>query len=266
MTGRLLSEIDVAGSRAVALVNEYFVRTRLSGRGPLGEIVSLPRLKDPPFNVASDSFQIVGVVQDRRNDGLTEPIRPELYLPYTITGMANLIAVRTQVDPAALTRMIADQVYALDKEQPVTAVMTLDRVLQENQYATPRFNLVLLSVFATFGLVLASVGIYGIMSQAVAQERRDIGVRVALGADGSTISRMVLARGSRLLIAGIVIGLAGSVIVARLLAAEVWRIPALDPVSFVAVSLLLLAVGLQACYWPARRAARTDPLVALRQE
>jgi predicted permease len=266
VTGRLLSEIDVDGARGVAVVNERFVRTRLGGRGPLGEIVSLPRLKDPPFNVANDSFQIVGVIQDRLNDGLTAPITPEIYVPFTVSGIPSLITVRTQGDPATVTRAIANQVYALDKEQPITAVMTLDRLLQDSQYATPRFNLVLLSIFATFGLVLASVGIYGIMSTAVAQERRDIGLRVALGADSGTISRMVLARGSRLLVVGIALGLAGSIIAARLLAAEVWRVPALDPMSFVAVSLLLLAVGLQACYWPARRAARTDPLIALRQE
>jgi putative ABC transport system permease protein len=266
VTVRLLSETDVEGARAVALVNERFVRTRLSGRRPLGEIVSLSRLKEPPFNVANDSFQIVGVIQDRLNDGLTQPITSEIYLPFTATGIPNLIVVRTQGDPATITRAIANQVYALDKEQPVTAVMTLDRLLQDSQYATPRFNLVLLSMFAIFGLVLAAVGIYGIMSTAVAQERRDIGVRVALGADGSTITRMVLARGSRLLIVGIAIGLAGSIIAARSLAAEVWRVPDLDPVSFAAASLLLLTVGLQACYWPARRAARTDPLIALRQE
>ena len=266
VTGRLLSETDVDGARAVALVNERFVRTRLSGRGPLGEIVSLPLLNDPPFYVANDSLQIVGVVQDRLNDGLTDSFTPEVYLPFTVSGIPNLIAIRTQGDPAAVTRAIATQVYALDKDQPVTAVMTLDRLLQDSQYATPRFNLVLLSIFATFGLVLAAVGIYGIMSTAVAQERRDIGVRVALGADSSTISRMILARGSRLLIVGIAIGLAGSIVAARLLAVEVWRVRDLDPVSFVAVSLLLLAIGLQACYWPARRAARTDPLIALRSE
>jgi putative ABC transport system permease protein len=266
VTGRLLSETDVDSARAVALVNERFARTRLPGRGPLGEIVSLPRLKDPPYNVANDSFQIVGVVQDRLNDGLNAPITPEIYLPFTVSGIPNLIAVRTQGDPTTVTRAIATQVYALDKEQPIMAVMTLDRLLQDTQYATPRFNLVLLSIFATFGLLLAALGIYGIMATAVSQERRDIGVRVALGADGRTISRMVLRRGSRLLIVGIAIGLAGSISAARLLAAQVWRVPALDPVSFVAVSLLLLAVGLQACYWPARRAARTDPLIALRQE
>jgi putative ABC transport system permease protein len=266
VTGRLLSETDEADVRAVALVNERFVRTRLSGRGPLGEIVSLPRLKEPPFSVSNDAYQIVGVIQDRMNDGLTEPITPEIYLPFTASGIPTLIAVRTQGDPATVTRAIVNQVYALDKEQPVTAVMTLDRLLQDNHYATPRFNLVLLSVFATFGLVLAAVGIYGIMSTAVAQERRDIGVRVALGADRGTISRMVLARGSRLLVFGIATGLAGSIVAARLLAADVWRVKALDPVSFAAASLLLLMVGLQACYWPARRAARTDPLIALRQE
>jgi ABC-type antimicrobial peptide transport system permease subunit len=144
--------------------------------------------------------------------------------------------------------------------------MTLDAMLREDEFATPRFNLILLSVFAAVGLALAIVGVYGVMSSAVAQERQEIGIRMALGADGGAIARMVIARGSRLLLAGTALGLVGSVAAGRLLAREVWRVSAFDPIAFSVVSLLLLAVGLLACALPARRAMRVDPMVALRQD
>jgi predicted permease len=263
--GRMFTEADVEGAQPVALVNERFVRLRLNDRPPIGQVISIPRLKDPPLNVKNDTFQIVGVVHDALNAGLTEPTMPEVYIPYSVAAFSNVLVVRTHGDPASVTRAIVSQVYAIDKEQPVTGVLTLDRLLSDTQYATPRFNLVLLSIFAAFGLLLAVVGVYGVMSSAVAQERQEIGVRMALGADGGTISRMVLARGSRLLLAGTFIGIVGSVAAGRWLAGEVWRVAALDPLMLFGVSLLLLIVGLQACYWPARRAARTDPLIALRQ-
>jgi predicted permease len=264
--GRRFTDTDVESVQPVALVNERFVRTRLNGRAPLGQVVKISRLKEPPLNAQNDSFQIVGVVHDKPNDGLIDPVIPEIYLPFTVGGISNLLVVRTHGDPASVTRAVVSQVYAVDKGQPVTAVMTLDRLLSDTEYATPRFNLILLSIFAGFGLVLALVGVYGVMSSAVAQERQEFGVRMALGADGGTIVRMVIARGSRLLLAGTAAGLIGSVAVGRWLAGEVWRVAAVDPLAFGVVSLLLLAVGLQACYWPARRAARTDPLIVLRQE
>ena len=264
--GRLLTESDVNGSHPVALVNDRFARTRLPGRSPLGQTVRIPRLKDPPFSAANATFEIVGVVHDALNAGLTDPIMPEIYVPFTATGMSNLLVVRTHGDPAGVTRAVVSQVYAVDRGQPVTAVMTLDAILRENEYATPRFNLVLLSVFAAVGLALAIVGVYGVMSSAVAQERQEIGIRMALGADGGTIARMVIARGSRLLLAGTALGLVGSVAAGRLLAREVWRVSAFDPIAFSVVSVLLLAVGLLACALPARRAMRVDPMVALRQE
>jgi putative ABC transport system permease protein len=265
-SGRIFTANDVDGARPVALVNERFARTRLDGRLPLGQAVRVPRLRNPPFNLASDAFEIVGVVHDTLNAGLAEPILPEIYLPFSVAGISNLLVVRTQGNPADVTRAVISQVYAVDSRQPVTGVMTLEQLLNDFQYATPRFNLVLLSIFATFGLALAVVGVYGVMSSAVAQERQEIGVRMALGADAGTVTRMVIARGSRLLIAGTFVGLLGSVAVGRWLAGEVWNVSAVDPLAFASVSLLLLAVGLQACYWPARRAARTDPLIALRQE
>jgi putative ABC transport system permease protein len=264
-SGRLFTDSDIEAAQPVALVNERFVNMRLNNRPPLGQVVKLWRLKDPPFNVKNHSFQIVGVVHDTLNAGIADPIMPEVYLPFTIVGVAGMLAVRAQGDPTALTRTLTSQVYALDQQQPVTGVQTLERILRDNEYATPRFNLVLLSIFAAVGLALAVVGVYGVMSTAVAQERQEIGVRLALGADPGSIARMVLARGSRLLLAGTALGLIGSFAVAKWLAGEVWRVGGFDPLAFGAVALLLFAVGLQACYWPARRAARTDPLIAIRE-
>ena len=154
----------------------------------------------------------------------------------------------------------------MDKGQPVTGVMTLEAILRDDEYATPRFNLILLSVFAAVGLALAVVGVYGVMSSAVAQERQEIGIRMALGADASAIARMVILRGSRLLLAGTALGLAGSVVAGRLLAQEVWRVSGFDPMAFAIVAIVLLAVGVFACAWPARRAMRVDPIVALRHD
>jgi putative ABC transport system permease protein len=264
--GRLLTEADVNGSEPVALVNERFVRARVTGASALGQTVRLPRLKDPPFSAANATFQIVGVVHDTLNAGLTEPVMPEMYVPFTATGMANLLVVRTQGDPASVTRAIVSQVYAVDKGQPVTAIMTLAAILRDDEYATPRFNLILLSVFAAVGLALAVIGVYGVMSSAVAQERQEIGIRMALGANAGVIGRMVIARGSRLLLAGTAVGLVGSVVAGRMLVRQVWGVSAFDPVAFSLVSVILLTAGLLACAWPAWRAARLDPIVALRQD
>jgi len=263
--GRLLTDADVEAAQRVAIVNERFVRMRIPDRPPLGQMVKLWRLEDPPFNVPNHTFQIVGVVHDLPNAGLAEPTMPEIYIPFSTTGMANLVVVRAAGDPAGVTRSVVGQVYAIDAAQPVTNVTTVAQLLQEAQFARPRFNLVLLSVFAIVGLALAVIGVYGVMSNAVAQERQEIGVRMALGADAGTITRMMLARGSRLLLAGTAIGLLASVAAGRWLAGNVWRVAGVDPVAFTAVAALLMGVGLLACYWPARRAARIDPLLAMRE-
>ena len=265
-TGRLLSHSDVEGTQPFALVNERFVRRRLNGRPPLGQVVKLPRLKEPPVLAKNEAFQIVGVVRDSLNAGLADPLVPEVFVPFTAAALSNLVVVRTDVDPAGVTRAVVSQVYAVDKGQPVTSVMTLDKLLLDNEYATPRFNLILLSVFAALGLALAIVGVYGVMSSSVAQETQEIGVRMALGAGAGAITRMVLARGTRLLLAGTALGLLASVALGRWLAGQVWRVAAFDPLAFGAVSLILISAGLLASYWPARRASRIDPLTALRQQ
>ena len=264
--GRLFEESEVANRQHLALVNEAFVRRYSEGREPVGRVVRLPRLRTAPFGATDDSFQIVGVVDDTVNRGLTDELWPEVYFPYTITARADTLAILTQVEPTMLARAIRDEVYAADKDQPVTQVRTIAAALEETFLSRSRFNLVLFAVFAALGLALAVVGVYGVISNAVAQQTPEIGVRMALGAGVGDIAGMVIANGLKLLAAGIVLGLAGSLAAARLLAQQVWRVSPFDPVSFGAVSLLLLAVGLLACFWPARRAARVDPVTALRQE
>jgi putative ABC transport system permease protein len=265
VSGRALDDGDMRARRRVALVNETFARTRLSDRA-LDRTIHIPRLRQPPFSIADDSFQIVGVVRDRLNRGLTEAIAPEIYLPFTVLGMADRLVTLTAGDPGGLTRSIVGQVYEIDRNQPVTDVRTVETALRDGAFAGPRFNLVLFGVFAALGLTLAIVGVYGVMSHAVARQAHEIGVRIALGAEPMRIAGMVVAHGSRLLVLGVAIGLAASIVAARMLAGRVANVPALDPISFLAVSLLLLVAGLQACTWPARRASRIDPLLALRQE
>jgi putative ABC transport system permease protein len=179
----------------------------------------LPRLGQPPFSVTVTAFQVVGVVHD------AEP---------------RCAASGTASDPAGITRAVIAQVYAIDRNQPVTNVKTLEQLLGEKQYARPRFDLTLLSVFAAVGLLLAVGGVYGVMASAVAQERHEIAVRLALGARAGAIARMVVARGVWLLLIGTVAGLAGKLAVARLLARQVWNGPPFDPAAFAIVSAILL--------------------------
>jgi putative ABC transport system permease protein len=264
--GRLFEPADIRDRRQVALVNQSFVKLRLEGRGAPGVRFRIPRLQQPPFGIADPSFEIVGVVTDTMNDELNEEIVPEVYIPFSFTGMSERLAVLAAVDPANVTRSVVQQVYAIDRDQPVMEVRTLEAVMQDNVFAGPRFNLVLFGVFAALGLILAIVGVYGVVSTGVAQQTHELGVRIALGARTGRIAAMVMSRGARLLLTGIAVGLIASVFAARVMATQIWKVSTFDPVSFGSVSVLLLVAGLQACYWPARRAARVDPIVALRQE
>jgi len=266
LQGRFLTEREVIGKQRLALVNRSFVTRKLEDRSPLGAIVRIPRLRTLSPQLDDDSFQIVGVVQDTLNQGLSEAVIPEIYLPYTLTGVADRLAILTQADAASVVNTVRAQVYAIDRNQPVTNVRTIEDLLRDWEYSGPRFNLTLFSVFAFLGLALAVFGIYGLMSNSVAQQTREIGVRMALGADPGCIAGMVVRRGSWLLLAGIALGTAGSMAATRVLANQVWDVSPVDPISIGGMSLLLLLAGLLACYWPARRASRVDPLTALRQE
>ncbi|HKR61475.1 MAG TPA: FtsX-like permease family protein, partial [Pyrinomonadaceae bacterium] len=264
--GRLITEAEMNGKLQLAIVNQSFVRSRLDGRDPLGRVVRIPRLRQAPFTIENDSFQIVGVVKDTLNRGITNEVMSEVYLPFTLLGRADRLAILTQAEPAGMTRAVLAQVYAVDKNQPVTDIRTIETILKESFYAGPRFNLVLFAVFGGLGLTLTIIGVYGVMSNFVAQQTHELGVRMALGASPAKIARMIVKRGAWLLLIGIALGLVGSFFTSHLLSRQLWSISPFDPISFIAVSIILLIVGLQACVWPARRAAHIDPLIALRQE
>ena len=264
--GRALDEHDVSSSAHIALVNQAFVRRYLSARDSLGRQVSIPFLKTPPFNLTDAAFQIVGVTQDSLNNLPEQQVMPELYIPYTLVGIADRLTVLAQGRPEALMSAVRAQVYAIDKDQPVTDVKTVETMLNEWVYSRPRFNLLLFSIFAALGLLLALLGIYGVISSAVAQRTHEIGIRMALGATFSRVIGMVLASGMRLVGAGVALGLILSVLSVRVLARQVWKLSTFDPYSFAAVAVLVIAAGLLACFWPARAAARIDPMSALREE
>ena len=264
--GRAMDEHDVANNAHIALANQAFVRRYLSERDSLGRHVTIPFLRTPPFKLADASFQIVGVTRDTLNNVPEQQAMPELYIPYTITGIADQLIVLAKGRPDALMNAVRAQVYAIDKDQPVTDVKTIETMLNEWVYSRPRFNLLLFSIFAVLGLLLALLGIYGVISSSVAQRTHEIGIRMALGANVSRVIWMVLASGMRLVGAGVAVGLILSVLSVRVLSRQVWKLSTFDPYSFAAVSVLVVAAGLLACFWPARAAARIDPMSALREE
>lgn len=265
LEGRLFTDSEIAARSRLAIANQGFVRRYFPDSEPLGRIVRVPRLSSES-HLADDAFQIVGVVKDAMNRGLTREIAPELYFPYTITGSGEFLAVLTNTDPAGWAKTVAEQVYAIDPNQPVTDVRTMSSWLNDWEYSGPRFSVVLLAIFASLGLTLAVVGVYGVVSSAVAQRTHEIGVRKALGAGSRDVLRLVFRFGARFILPGIGIGVAASLGAARILGSQLWGVSPHDPVALVSVVVMLLTVGFLACWVPARRAMRVDPVVALRYE
>ena len=264
--GRFFSSSDVDRGLPVALVNEAFIRARFDGQSPLGRTLSIPRLSQPNFNIPPTSFEIIGVVGDTINRGVTNEVGPEVYVPYTLAGRADRVVMLARNDVPDIMKPTVAQVYAIDKEQPVMDVMSIDRAMQDFEYAEPRFNVVLFTVFAVLGLVLAVIGVYSVMASSVARQVHEVGVRMALGASPGSVFGMVVGRGARLIGVGVVIGLVASVLASRVLEGYVWRVSTVDLLTLTIVSLLLVVAGLQACVWPARRASRVSPITALRTD
>jgi predicted permease len=264
--GRFFTAQEVFGKIHSAAVNEAFVQRYFLGRDALGRIVRVPRLGSAPANLSDTSFQIVGIVKNTVNRMATRETIPQMYIPYTLAGMADRLYVLGHMRAEDLDKGVREQVYAVDRGQPVTEVKTLETLIGENVYARPRFNLLLFSVFAALGLILALFGVYGVISNTVSQRTREIGIRLALGASLQQVIRMVLGSGFRLVGVGIAVGLIGSLASVRFLSSQVRNVSTFDPYSFAVVTVLILATGLFACFWPARRAARVDPVTALREE
>jgi putative ABC transport system permease protein len=262
--GRNFSGQEMTEERHVVIINQTFADQYLKGVEPLGQkavvyMKSLEESKNTPS-------EIIGVVGDVRQMGLDTPAEPTVYWPHPELVFSELtILVRTENDPLTLVSAVRSELQQMDPEQPMAAISTMDQLLA-GSLSRSRFTMLVLGVFAALALVLACVGIYGVIAYSVLQRKQEFGIRMALGANRRDVLRLVLGQGTRLTLLSIGLGLVAALLVTRLMATLLYGISATDPLTFTAVALLLALVALAACYIPARRATRVDPIVALRYE
>jgi putative ABC transport system permease protein len=259
LRGRAFTSADREGALPVAIVNQELARRAWPARSPLGQrlrIVGAPEVW----------VTVVGVVGNAKQFTMTEPVAPQVYQPKAqAPGIFSSVVARTDGDPMALAGPLREAIWSLDRDQPVWKIRSLESLL-ERDVAPPRFTTKLAGSFAALALVLAVVGVYGVMSYAVGQRTREIGIRMALGARGAEVVRMVVMRGLRVIGIATVLGLAVSSLAARLIRSLLYGVSATDLPTFAIVPAVLAVVAALACYVPARKAARVDPVAALRSE
>jgi len=246
----------------VGIANDEMVRQYFPNENPLGKRIRWAR------NPTVQWIEIVGVVGNVKHFGLDLPEEPALYSPYTQINPWKrwmAFAVRTQSDPAAMQQAVKTQIWKVDSQLPITKVQTMSEVTAAS-FAARRFNMLLLSLFAALALVLAAVGVYGVMSYAVTQRTHEIGIRMALGAQMGSVIKLIMKSGLLIAIIGVAIGLGGAFALTRLMTSLLFAVEATDKATFAGVSVGLIVIALLACYLPARRATKVDPLEALRYE
>ena len=263
LRGRMFTDQDDEHAPRVAFINSLLARQLFSGRDPIGSRFHFGRITEQK---APEWITIVGVVRDTKLYGLANPSRLEVYVPFHqgITGSMKLI-VKSAGEPSSLASAIRNVVASIDKDQPVFAVETMDQYVRDS-VSTRRITFIVLGCFSALALVLAGVGIYGVISYSVTQRMREIGIRVALGAQASDVLRMVLAEGGKIALAGVLTGIAASFCLTRLMTKLLFSVSSADPLTFVAVAGATFVTALLASYIPARRASRADPVTTLRSE
>ncbi len=259
--GRDFTVQDRNGALPVAVISETMAHRFFGGEDPIGLHI---RRGDSEDN--KPWMTIIGIAGDVRRYGLAERLRPEIYYPYLQQPQAAMsLVVRTAADPLSITPAVRHEVLAVDKDQPVYDIKTMDSLLAQS-IASNRLSVWLLGLFAALALLLASIGIYGVIAYSVTQRTHEIGIRMALGASQRDVLKLVVGQGMILTLVGIAIGLVGAFALTRLMASLLFTVSATDPVTFAGISALLAFVALIACYIPARRAMQVDPMVALRHE
>jgi predicted permease len=261
--GRAFTAADAKNAPGVIVVNDAFVRAYFPGQDPLGQHVIL----DGPDNKPLPPREVVGVVGNVRFEKFDDEERPEYYIPFeqAPTAVTQVVVRARGEDAAALTPSVRSALKDVDPNLLIWRTQTMDELVSQS-VAPQRFNVALLGFFAALAMLLAAVGIYGVMSYTVTQRRHEMGIRMALGAQRRDVLRLVVGQGMALTLAGLALGLAGAFALTRLMSGLLYGVSATDPPVFAAVALLLAAVALLACYLPARRATKVDPMTALRYE
>lgn len=253
--GRTFTGQETKETPRVVIINEAFARTHFPNEDPLGKRLIIDDGQPLPC-------EIIGVARDIKQFSLASQSSPTMYMPSIETARATLV-VRTSGDPLAMASAVRQAVQAVDKDQPVANIQSMEQILVAS-VAQPRFRTLLLGVFALVALGLAAIGIYGVMSYTVAQRTHEIGIRMALGAQGSDVLRLVVKQGMALALGGVVVGVGAALALTHLLTRLLFNISATDPLTFALIALLLTAIALLACWIPARRATKVDPMTALR--
>jgi putative ABC transport system permease protein len=243
----------------VVIIDETLARRFFSNQNPIGKHLQIPDATRP-------AREIVGVVGGVRDTGFDQQPRPTIYFPSLQSPDQTMsLVVRTTLPPSAVLPALKNAIWPVDKKQPVFEVRSMDEIIS-GIVSAQRLAFLLLGVFAFLALVLAAIGIYGVTAYLVSERTHEIGVRIALGAKSSDVSRVVLGHGARLVGIGVIGGVVAALALTRLLSGLLFGVSATDPLTFVGVAILLTLVALAACYIPARRATRVDPMVALRYE
>jgi putative ABC transport system permease protein len=259
--GREFTGADRIGTSNVAIVNETLARLYFDGGDPVGQTLVLSYMGE------RQTRQIVGIASDLKQEDPARPARPEVLVPFDQQPWraAWLLVRPADVDPLRFRNEVQRAIWAVDKDAPASTAATLDQALDQ-RLSEPRLYSTLLGVFAAVAVALAAIGVYGLMSYSVAQRTHEIGIRLALGAQGRDVLRVVVGEGMTLVLAGLSLGLLAALGATRLLQGLLYGVSASDPATFAGLSVFLGAVALLACYLPARRATLVDPLLALRQE
>ncbi|PYR56845.1 MAG: permease [Acidobacteria bacterium] len=265
--GRGFSDRDVKGASPVMVINQTMASRFFAGQEPIGQRILVQEIvPGRPALGPEISWEIVGVVADEKTGSLDGNAQAGMYVPIEQSPSTFVsLVVRAAIDPTSLQRALGQAVHEINKDQPLSDVLTLEQIKDESA-ASNRLRTMLLGVFATFALLLAAIGIYGVISYTVVQRTHEIGIRAALGANAGTLLRLILAHGMTLAALGLVFGFAASLMLARVLGTLLFGVTPRDPLTLGAAAAVLMGVAFLACYLPARRAAALDPLIALRCE